>query len=102
MSAHYTKWGVPLVTVMDRALLASDEVTGFIMACALVRPQRTEGLEPRSIHKKLKTPAFAAGVDRGEVAEGFRLLSESVGGTPDEHLQRIIDVLHRHRGELGL
>lgn len=102
ISAHYTRWGVPYDSLLDRALLASDEITGFIMACALVRPQGTEGLEPRSVHKKLKTPAFAAGVDRFEVSEGFRWLCEAVGGTPDDHLRRIIDVLHRHRGELGL
>lgn len=102
ISAHYTHWGVPYDSVLDRALLASDEITGFIMACALVRPTRTEGLEPRSVRKKLKDKAFAAGVDRAEVAEGFRLLMAVAGGTEDEHLARIIDVLHQHRGTLGL
>ncbi len=52
--------------------------------------------------KKLKDKAFAAGVDRFEVAEGFRLLMEAVGGTEEEHLARIIAVLHHHRAELGL
>jgi predicted hydrolase (HD superfamily) len=102
ISAHYTKWGVPYDSLLDRALLASDEITGFVMACALVRPTRTEGLEPKSVKKKLKDKAFAAGVDRFEVAEGFRLLVETVGGTDDEHLTRIIAVLHEHRLELGL
>lgn len=102
ISAHYTRWGVPYTNLLDRALLASDEVTGFIMACALVRPDRTEGLEPRSVRKKLKDKAFAAGVDRFEVAEGLRLLIEAAGGTEDEHLARIIATLHRHRSELGL
>ena len=72
------------------------------MACALVRPGRTEGLEPKSVKKKLKDKAFAAGVDRFEVAEGLRMLMEEVGGTEEEHLARIIGVLHQHRGELGL
>jgi predicted hydrolase (HD superfamily) len=72
------------------------------MACALVRPTRTEGLEPRSVKKKLKDKAFAAGVDRHEVAEGFRMLMDGVGGTEDEHLARIIAVLHLNRAELGL
>jgi len=89
-------------TLLERALVASDEVTGFVMACALVRPQRTEGLEPRSIRKKMKTPAFAAGVNRDELLEGFRRLGELIGGTEDEHFQRVVDVLHAHRGELGL
>lgn len=102
ISAHYTRWNVPYDHLLDKALLASDEITGFVMACALVRPTRTEGLEPKSVKKKLKDKAFAAGVDRHEVAEGFRMLMEAVGGTEDEHLARIIAVLHEHRAELGL
>ena len=102
ISAHYTKWGVSYDTLLDKALLASDEITGFVMACALVRPTGTEGLEPRSVKKKLKDKAFAAGVDRAEVAEGMRMLIEAVGGTEDEHLSRIIATLHAHRAELGL
>jgi predicted hydrolase (HD superfamily) len=102
ISAHYTRWNVPYDHLLDKALLASDEITGFVMACALVRPTRTEGLEPKSVKKKLKDKAFAAGVDRFEVAEGFRMLMEAVGGTEDEHLARIIAVLHENRAELGL
>jgi predicted hydrolase (HD superfamily) len=102
ISAHYTRWGVSYDTILDKALLASDEITGFIMACALVRPGRTDGLEPKSVKKKLKDKAFAAGVDRFEVAEGLRMLMESVGGTEEEHLARIIAVLHANREELGL
>ena len=102
ISAHYTRWNVPYDHLLDKALLASDEITGFVMACALVRPTRTEGLEPKSVKKKLKDKAFAAGVDRFEVAEGFRMLMEAVGGSEEEHLARIIAVLHEHRGELGL
>jgi len=89
-------------TLLAKALVASDEIAGFVIACALVRPERTEGLLPKSVHKKLKTPAFAAGVDRGEVAEGLRLIVEVVGGTVDEHIQRIIAAIHEKRGELGL
>lgn len=102
ISAHFTKWGVSYDSLLDKALIASDEITGFCMACALVRPTRTEGLEPRSVKKKLKDKAFAAGVDRQEVAESLRMLMEAVGGTEDEHLARIITVLHLHREELGL
>ncbi len=102
ISAHYTHWGVPYDNLLDKALLASDEITGFIMACALVRPTRTEGLEPRSVKKKLKDKAFAAGVNRSEVTEGLRMLMDAVGGSEDEHLARIIRVLHEHRQELSL
>jgi predicted hydrolase (HD superfamily) len=89
-------------TLLAQALVASDEIAGFVIACALVRPERTEGLKPKSVHKKLKTPAFAAGVDRAEVAEGLRLITEAVGGSPDEHIQRVIDVIHENRDILGL
>ena len=102
ISAHYTQWGVPHESLLDKALLASDEITGFCMAVALVRPERTEGIKPSSVKKKLKDKAFAAGVDRFEVAEGFRLLMEAAGGTEEEHLARILAVLHAHREELGL
>jgi predicted hydrolase (HD superfamily) len=102
ISAHYTQWGVPHESLLDKALLASDEITGFCMACALVRPARTEGLEPKSVKKKLKDKAFAAGVDRFEVAEGFRMLMAAAGGTEDSHLARILATLHAHREELGL
>jgi predicted hydrolase (HD superfamily) len=103
VAAHATeRTGVRPETLLERALVASDEVTGFVTACALVRPQRTEGLEPKSIRKKMKTPAFAAGVNREEMIEGFRRLSELIGGSEDEHFQRVVDVLHSHREELGL
>jgi len=102
ISAHYTQWGVPYENLMDKALLASDEITGFVIACALVRPQRLEGLEPASVLKKLRNPAFAAGVDRQEVAAGFGMLEAALGLTAEEHLRRIIAVLARHAEELGL
>lgn len=102
ISAHYSRWGVAQETLMDKALLACDEITGFVTACALVRPLRLDGLEPKSVFKKLKTQAFAAGVDRQEVALGFRLMEEAVGLSAESHLQRIIAVLNCHQSELGL
>ena len=102
ISAHFTQWGVSYDSLMDKALLASDELTGFCMAVALVRPERTVGIQPSSVKKKLKDKAFAAGVDRHEVREGLRMLIDAVGGTEEEHLTRILAVLHAHREELGL
>lgn len=102
ISAHYTQWDVSYDSLLDKALLASDEITGFCMAAALIRPTRTDGLEASSVRKRLKDKAFAAGVDRFEVKEGLRMLMEAAGGTEDEHLSRIISVLHEHREELGL
>jgi len=102
IQAHCPGSGALRDSLLAKALVASDEISGFVIACALVRPERTEGLLPKSVHKKLKTPAFAAGVDRNEVAEGFRLIMEAVGGSIDEHIQRVINVIHQHRSDLDL
>jgi predicted hydrolase (HD superfamily) len=102
ISAHYTRWGVPYNSLLDKALLASDEITGFVVACALIRPDRLGTLEPKSVKKRLKSPAFASGVDRFEVAESLRMLMAEIGGSEDEHLARIIAALRPHAAELGL
>lgn len=93
VAAHAPRWGHPAESLMARALLASDEISGLIMACARVNPRGLAGLTVASVQKKLRTPAFAAGVDRHEVAEGFRLLMERVGGTVETHLQRVLSAL---------
>src|SRR5262249_21147209 len=67
VSAHYTKWNVPYETKLDRALLACDELTGFVVACCLVRPDGIASLEAKSVLKKLKDKSFAAKVERAEV-----------------------------------
>lgn len=98
ISAHYTKWNVPQESALDRTLLACDELTGFVVAAALVRPEGIRTLEPRSIRKKLKDKAFAAKVDRGEIEAGARLL-----GVPlDEHVAFVIEALRPHAEELGM
>jgi predicted hydrolase (HD superfamily) len=98
VSAHYTKWNVPQESALDRALLACDELTGFVVAAALVRPEGIRTLEPRSVRKKLKDKAFAAKVDRAEIEAGARLL-----GVPlDELVAFVIEALRPHGGELGI
>jgi predicted hydrolase (HD superfamily) len=98
ISAHYTHWGVSYDTLLDKALLACDELTGFIVACAQVRPQRLEGLEPKSVIKKLGQKSFAASVDRDEV----RIGAELFGVDMKEHIAFIIQVLQQHQLELQL
>jgi predicted hydrolase (HD superfamily) len=98
ISAHYTKWNIPYDTKLDRALLACDELTGFIVACCLVRPDGVRTLEPSSVKKKLKDKAFAAKVEREEVHAGAKLLEVDLG----EHIQFIIDALKPHAEELGI
>ena len=83
---------------MERTLYAVDELSGFVMACAYVRPQGIDGLTPKSIKKKMKTPAFAAAVDRDAMREGAELL----GIDFDEHLTFVVAALEPHAEELGL
>jgi predicted hydrolase (HD superfamily) len=98
ISAHYTKWGVPYECQLDKALLACDELTGFVGACCFVRPDGIGSLTPKSVTKKLKQRSFAAKVDRDEVAAGIELL----GVEAAEHIQFVIDALRPLASELGL
>lgn len=98
ISAHYTRWGKEYRTALDQALLACDELTGFIMACCYLRPDGIASLEPKSVRKKLKDKAFAAGVDRFEVQEGARMLGVEL----DDHVAFLIGALKPHAQELGL
>jgi len=98
ISAHYTQWGVPYESEMDRALLACDELTGFIMACCYLRPDGVASIKPKSVKKKLKDKKFAAGVERHEVQEGARLLEVEIS----EHIQFLIEALQPHAAELQI
>jgi predicted hydrolase (HD superfamily) len=98
ISAHYTQWEVPYESTLDKALLACDELTGFIGACCLVRPEGVNTLTPKSVKKKLKDKSFAAKVERHEVTTGAELLGVDL----TEHIQFIIDALRPHAEELGI
>jgi putative nucleotidyltransferase with HDIG domain len=98
VAGHATFLGVPRETQMAKALFAVDELSGFIAACALVRPTGIEGMKPKSVKKKQKTPSFAAGVNRDEVRQG----AEELGVDFDEHIQFVIDAMAARADELGL
>ena len=98
IAGHYTKWNVPRETLMDKAIIAADELTGFIVAAALIRPTLVEGMKVKSVTKKLKTATFAAKVDRNEVYTGAELL----GWELNDLIAFIIDVLAANKHELGL
>jgi predicted hydrolase (HD superfamily) len=98
ISAHYTKWNVPYTNPLDKALLACDELTGFIVACCQVRPDGISSLEPKSVIKKLKDKGFAAKVERDEVYKGAELL----GVDMTEHIAFIIETLKKNKVELGI
>jgi putative nucleotidyltransferase with HDIG domain len=85
-------------SLMEKTLYAVDELSGFVMACAYVRPEGIHGMTPKSVKKKMKTPAFAAAVDRDELRAG----AEGLGVDFDEHLVTVIGALQEHAAELGL
>ena len=99
INAHVTsRTGAQPRSLMDKALVACDELSGFLHACALVRPERLRGLEPKSVQKKLKSPSFAAKVDRAEIAAGVAALGVDL----DAHIAMIVAALREHEEELGL
>lgn len=91
ISCHYTRWGIPNESLLDKALLACDELTGFIIACARVRPEGLNGLTSKSVRKKLKQQSFAAKVDRDEITVGINQLNMPL----EEHIDFIIDALQQ-------
>ena len=95
--ANYT--GVPRDTPMARALFAVDELCGFLVACALVRPSRSlYDLEVSSVKKKLKDKAFARGVSRDDVIQG----AAELGVPLDEHIAFVLEALRPDERRLGL
>jgi len=98
VAGHATFLGVPRESRMAMTLFAVDELSGFIAACALVRPTGIEGMKPKSVRKKLKQPSFAAGVNREEVAQG----AEELGVDFDEHVAFVIEAMAERADELGL
>ncbi len=96
---HATYSGVPRDTPMARALFAVDELCGFLVACALVRPSRSlADLEVSSVKKKLKDKAFARGVNRDEVLQG----ATELGVPLDQHIGFVLSALRPVERELGL
>ncbi len=97
VASHADYMGVPRESEMERALAAVDELSGFVLACAYVRPEGLEGMTPKSVRKKLKQPSFAAAVDRDDLAHG----AEQLGVEFDELVQQVIGALAARAAELG-
>jgi putative nucleotidyltransferase with HDIG domain len=96
VASHADFMGVPRRTPMEKALFAVDELSGFVLACAYVRPGGLEGMTPKSVRKKLRQPSFAAAVDREELYRG----AEELGVGFDEHLEVVIGALAERADQL--
>jgi putative nucleotidyltransferase with HDIG domain len=98
VAGHADFLNVRRETQMAKALYAVDEMSGFITACALVRPTGIDGMKPKSVRKKMKQPSFAAAVPRDQLQRA----ADELGVELDEHIQTVIDALAEHADELGL
>lgn len=96
--SHASYTGVPRDSIMAKALYACDELCGFIIACALVRPNKISDLEVSSVKKKMKDKAFAKNVSREAIIEG----AEEFGIPLDQHIQFVINAMKSISKELGL
>ncbi|MBA2691175.1 MAG: HDIG domain-containing protein [Rubrobacter sp.] len=96
--SHADYLDVPRETRMEKTLYAVDELSGFIMACALMRPGGLEGMKAKSVRKKMKQKSFAAGVDRDDIVRG----AEDLGVDLNEHIEFVAAALEENENELGL
>ncbi len=98
VASHADYLGVSRDSELEKALYAVDELSGFVLACAYVRPQGIHGMTPKSVKKKLKTVAFAAAVSREDVRGG----AEELGVDLDEHIAFVIAALQARSTELRI
>jgi putative nucleotidyltransferase with HDIG domain len=98
VASHADYMGVLRDSDMERSLAAVDELSGFVLACAFVRPEGLTGMTPKSVRKKLKQPSFAAAVNREDVTRG----AAELGVGLDELVAQVIEALAVQAAELGL
>jgi predicted hydrolase (HD superfamily) len=96
VASHADFLGVSRDSPMEKALYAVDELSGFVLAVAYVRPEKLQGMTPKSVKKKLRQPSFAAAVNREELVHG----AEDLGVDFDEHLTIVIAALAERQDEL--
>ncbi len=98
VGSHADYLGIPRESEMERALAAVDELCGFVLACAYVRPSGINGMTAKSVRKKLKQPSFAAAVGREDITRG----AEELGVELNELIESVISALHPLAAELGV
>ncbi len=96
VASHADFMGVARETPMEKALFAVDELSGFVLACAYVRPEGLTGMTPKSVKKKMKSAGFAAAVSREDLTQG----AAELGVDFDEHLTAVIAALAARTDEL--
>ena len=98
IKGHADYLDVPRTTPMAKTLYAVDELSGFVTACALVRPEGLEGLKAKSVRKKMKQKSFAASVSREDITRG----ASELGVDLNEHIDFVVAALRKESGPLGL
>jgi len=96
VASHAEYMGVTRDTPMEKTLFAVDELSGFVLACAYVRPDGLTGMTPKSVKKKMKSASFAAAVDRDYLRRG----AEDLGVDFDEHVEVVIAALEARSADL--
>jgi predicted hydrolase (HD superfamily) len=96
VASHAEYMAVSRDTAMERSLFAVDELSGFVLACAYVRPDGLVGMTPKSVKKKMKSASFAAAVSRDDLRRG----AEELGVDFDEHVEVVIAALEARSAEL--
>ncbi|MHB1568954.1 MAG: HD domain-containing protein [Solirubrobacteraceae bacterium] len=96
IASHASYLGIARETPMEKALFAVDELCGFLLACAYVRPEGLVGMTPKSVRKKMKSPSFAAAVSRDDLVLG----AQELGVDFDGHVAFVIEALAQRRDEL--
>ncbi|HEX2729697.1 MAG TPA: HAD family hydrolase, partial [Rubrobacteraceae bacterium] len=97
IKGHADYLDVPRDTLMSKTLYAVDELCGFVVACALMRPEGFEGMKAKSVRKKMKQKSFAAAVSREDIARG----AEELGVDLNEHIEFVAGALRERAGSLG-
>ena len=97
IKGHADYLDVPRDTLMSKTLYAVDELSGFIVACALMRPEGLENLKAKSVRKKMKQKSFAAAVNRDDIVRG----AEELGVDLNEHIEFVANALSKRSSELG-
>jgi len=98
VGAHANHTGIPRESLLERAIFACDEISGFVIAVALVKGRTLSAVSPESVRKRMKEKGFARGVNRDDLLQG----AEELGIPFDEHVEHVVRALQGIADRLGL